>query len=169
MLRRNSQKEKQMPGAGPRKRKIRRQVISIKHPCLGVLLFLPSDWLSWKCLGIPLQFSLEKWKLNRYDKISLNKRWLVGYDKLKTSKRAHIKDESVTAHPRGPRNADFKATASQEQYLIHTSFFSKISFEEFFCDNFKVHKDNTANRDIKAWHTDQNGSYNNKKDALSDY
>lgn len=33
----------------------------------------------------------------------------------------------MTACVRGPQNADFKATASPEQYLTHTSFVSKIS------------------------------------------
>lgn len=88
--------------------------------------------------------------------------------KIKTSKRAHIKDESVTAHPRGPQNADFKATASQEQYLTHISFFSKISFEEIFVTILRFIR-TIKLTDIKAWYTDQNTSYNNKKDALTDY
>lgn len=128
MLRRNSQKEKQIPTIGPRKEKIKGQVISIKHPCLGVLFFFPSDWLSWKYSGTPLQFSFKDWKLSIYDKISLNNRWSLGYDKIKRIKRAHIKEESVTAYPRGPQKADFKATASQEQYLTHTSFVSNFFF-----------------------------------------
>lgn len=42
-----------------------------------------------------------------------------------------------------------------------------LCWQKFFCDNFNVHKDNKANKDIKAWHIDQSRSYN-KKDALSD-
>lgn len=111
------------------------------------------------------------WKLNRYDKTSLNSRWLVESDKIKTSKTSRTEDQSVTQLQRTPKcwlQSHRRPTASTWHcFFLHCLARFLSDSRVLFCDNFMVRKGNKAdNKNIKAWLIDRTGVNNQQKGCI---